>query len=284
MTSKLWILSGSILRNFKIVFAIFSAIFFTGLVFDTAYSWFPSNGMDVTKNFNASWNKPTESRGNSSDGKLSSIFTGGYFYNSYENQRGNSWIFNYMAPMKLDNFSFILWRARGEVDYISQRNSGSDNYRSSMISLGGDYVRKVGGLLVAVRGAYDILEWSNTWYSSGNAGLEILQRLSNIDFVDLKLTYYGKYSGDELLGSFRTGPSNYDAQLSYIHKLYYKGPSAIFTLTGYNLDQNTRTTQGWRLAANIYSRNNTFWIKHETGRDPVLNSYYTIGAFLGMNI
>jgi hypothetical protein len=151
------------------------------------------------------------------------------------------------------------------------------------LSAGGGFRRLVGErTFVGVNGFFDTSRIYGSWYSSGGVGLEYAANISGSDAVDLNLNWYGNlFSRNGLVNAFRNEGTSYDVEAGYSHALFEQALDLRLKAAGYSFNTGS-SLYGWRVGADLTTRDNVFSLRYEHGEDKINGAYDTVGGFVSV--
>src|SRR5208283_4205729 len=142
------------------------------------------------------------------------IFRAGYNYNGYS-QVGINFSelrLMYTLPLLLDNGDAVRPYV---LAYITNVNDAAQAFglADALLRIGGSWRTRLSkGFWVGARGEYDATRRLGTWYSGGQAAVEMFQCLGR-DTASLRVTYYAESAGNQLI--FPQNPKGYEVDLWY---------------------------------------------------------------------
>jgi|SRR5208283_1428080 len=206
------------------------------------------------------------------------IFRAGYNYNSYL-QGGIKFSelrLMYTLPLLLDNGDAVRPYV---LAYITNLNDSAQAFGLAdvLLRFGGSWrTRLRDGLWLGAQGEYDATRRLGTWYSGGQAAIEMFQCVGR-DTASLRVTYYAESAGNQLI--FTKSPTGYEVALWYAHDLFACGPRLMLTGSGYDFNTGGSGDQrGWNLGANLWMAGGLFSLNGSVGHDSVISDNYTLGA------
>jgi hypothetical protein len=151
------------------------------------------------------------------------------------------------------------------------------------LSFGGGYRTMLGAnTFLGVNGFYDTSRLYNRWYSSSGVGLEFAAMTGEDDAVDLNFNWYGNlFNRDVLVNAFRNNGGNFDLEAGYSHALFNHALDLRFKFAGYQFSVGN-PVYGWRTGADLTTKDGTFTLRYEYGRDQINGEYNTVGAFVNV--
>jgi len=219
----------------------------------------------------------------------------GYLYYFGNNVRTGRLTADYVVPIRLNNDSVLFGEAHAEVLNFWKRPDVSTttpaNFTTTIsgasnrvdLSFGGGYRTMLGAnSLLGVNGFYDASRVFQRWHSSGGVGLEFAANSAGDDAIDVNINWYGNlFNRDVLVNAFRNKGNSFDVEAGYSHALFGHSVDVRLKLAGYQFDIGDKV-YGWRVGADLTTRDGVFTLRYEYGSDRLDGQYNTVGGFVNV--
>ena len=222
-------------------------------------------------------------RGDSGFASSRGMFSAGYNYNRYGFQGGvgtNELRLRYSVPFRISNGDVVN---AFTLVYLTNLNDvlQTFGFADAALRFGGTWLKRLRrGSYVGARGEYDPTRRQGTWYSGGQAAIEMFQFIGS-DIASLRVTYYSQSAGDNLI--FTKTPTGYEVAACYAHTISAVGARLMLIASGYDTDAGASEHQrGWSLRASLSDRSGLFSLNGGTGYDSVVLNNYTVGAAINL--
>jgi hypothetical protein len=213
------------------------------------------------------------------------LFSAGYNYHSFNVEDGirfNELRLRYALPLRISNGDTVTGFALAHITDLPDSQSTAFGLASDMLRFGGSWrTRLCNGLYLGARGEYDATRQGGTWFSGGQAAIEMFSFVCGSNLAHLRVTYYGGSAGNQLI--FPTNPSGYEGSIGYWHELLSRGPRLLLLVSGYDLNAGTGNKQrGWGLESAVSGAGGLFNLNGRIGYDSVVLYNYTLGAAVNL--
>lgn len=205
-------------------------------------------------------------------------------------QQGRLWG-DYVVPINLGACSVVFGQAHGAFEKFSKEpalaipqqpgftTTVSGHQDRLDLSFGGGYRTLVNcNTMLGGNAFYDSSRLFEKWYSSGGFGLELATNVFTNAAFDVNFNWYGNlFSRGTFINAWRNGRGSFDLEAGYSEGLFENALDLRVKGVGYSFDVGDRIW-GWKLGADLTTRDGMFAVKYEYGRDRLDGSYQNVTA------
>jgi hypothetical protein len=208
----------------------------------------------------------------------------GFLYNFGSNIRSGRFYADYLYPLNLSANSVLFGEAHYESQDFWKKPAGGSDYRQDL-SLGGGFRRILSDRsFLGINAFYDGTKLFGKWYSSAGLGLEMVAITPGEGAIDLNVNWYGNLiNKSQLINAFRNQAGSWDIEAGVSQPLFDQALDLRLKAAGYDFNIGT-AVYGWRVGADLTTRNGVFTVKYEHGQDRINGAYNTIGGYVNVGL